>query len=108
MIVLLVGFSVYPFGRSLLVHSLFPPFFPLLPLFHTPFFLEHIFCRGESYRAYVSFFDCSSRTSSGMQRGNRLQLGQRAAIWPASGGGGISSDATFNAWAMAALVLARS
>src|SRR5713226_7767668 len=54
------------------------------------------------------FFDRSSRTSSGRHRGNRLQLGHRAAILPASGGGGVSRAATFNAWTIVARVLFRS
>src|SRR2546422_4650107 len=44
------------------------------------------------------FLSCSNLTSSGKQSGNRLQLGQRAAILPASGAGGGSRDATCNAW----------
>src|SRR5437763_4479189 len=53
------------------------------------------------------FFDRRSRTSSGRHRGNRLQLGHRAAILPASGGGGVSRAATFNALARVARVLSR-
>src|SRR5579875_1893213 len=49
------------------------------------------------------------RTSSGRQRGNRPQEGQReAASLPVSGGGGVSREATWNACTMAALVLART
>src|SRR6266536_1513432 len=57
---------------------------------------------------YVLFFDCNIRTSSGRHRGNKLQLGHRAAILPESGGGGVLRAATFNAWAMVSRVLARN
>src|SRR2546430_14899043 len=56
---------------------------------------------------YVLFFDCNSRTSSGMHRGNRLQLGHRAAILPESGGGGVPRGAPFHAPAVVSPVLAR-
>ncbi len=46
---------------------------------------------------YLTCIDCSSLTSSGRHRGNRLQLGHRAAILPESGGGTVSSAATWNA-----------
>src|SRR5437879_4731191 len=62
----------------------------------------------ENTPSHLSFFDRSSRTSSGRHSGNRLQLGHRATILPASGGGGVSRAATFNALAIVARVLFRS
>src|SRR5207248_9997281 len=57
---------------------------------------------------HFPFFDFSIRTSSGRQRGNRLQGGQRTTSLPESGGGGVSRAATFNALAIVARVLFRS
>ena len=54
------------------------------------------------------YHDLNWRTSSGKHSGNKLQLGQRATNSPESGGGGVSRAATWNACAMAALVLARN
>jgi len=55
-----------------------------------------------------SFLSINNLTSSGKQIGAKLQSRQRTAIFPSSGGGGVSSIATLNAWSMAAYTLARN
>src|SRR6266571_1049968 len=52
--------------------------------------------------------DRSNFTSSGRQRGNRLQLEQRTASFPSSGAGGLSNMAILKACTIVARVLSRS
>src|SRR6266536_1097748 len=74
-------------------------------------------CRGEpvhvpqSNRVLAtesSFLSISNLTSSGKHIGAKLQSRQRTAIFPSSGGGGVSNMATSYAWSMAAFTLARN
>ena len=79
------------------------------PWYGNPKFLSLICARFSEEVPYIFLcFDWSSRTSSGRQMDNKLQLGQRAVNLPESGGGGVSRVATCNARVMAARVLSRN
>src|SRR5260370_19179942 len=55
-----------------------------------------------------SFLPISNFTSSGRHMGTKLQSRQRTAIFPSSGGGGVSSKAILKARSIAAYTLARN